>query len=125
MQDSCRIDKWLWAVRLYKTRSQAAEAVSTGKVRVNDESVKNSYHVTPGKFISVKKGLVKYQYRVKGIIEKRVSAPIALQYYEDITPDDELLKLKVNALMPSAFREKGTGRPTKKERRDLDDWMKN
>lgn len=123
MADKCRIDKWLWAVRLFKTRTLAADAVSTGKVKVDEENVKPAYLLTTGRVLNIKKGLVKYKYKVRGIIDKRVSAQIATQYYEDITPEEELLKLKMKEFFPAAFREKGTGRPTKKERRDLDEWM--
>jgi ribosome-associated heat shock protein Hsp15 len=123
MADKCRIDKWLWAVRLFKTRTIAADAVSSGKVKVGDVNVKASYILTVGKIITIKKGIIKYQYRVLGIIEKRVGAQLVHQYYEDITPQEELMKLEANKLLPTAFREKGTGRPTKKERRDLDEWL--
>ncbi|MBC8172622.1 MAG: RNA-binding S4 domain-containing protein [Chitinophagales bacterium] len=125
MSDKCRIDKWLWAVRLFKTRTLATDAVSTGKVKVNDESVKPSYALTSGKIITVRKGVIKYQYRVLALIEKRISASLVVQYCEDITPEEEKLKLITNKNIPSAFREKGEGRPTKKERRELDDWMSN
>ncbi|MBC8046768.1 MAG: RNA-binding S4 domain-containing protein [Fimbriimonadaceae bacterium] len=123
MADKCRIDKWLWAVRLFKTRTLAADAISSGKVKVEEESVKSSFQLTPGKIVTVRKGLVKYKYRVLGILEKRVGAELAKQYCEDITPEEELMKLRVDKMLPSVFREKGTGRPTKKERRDLDEWM--
>lgn len=123
MENKCRIDKWLWAVRLFKTRSLAADAVSTGKVKVNDQTVKASHHLTVGKIITVRKGMVRYQYRVTGLIEKRVGAPLVKGYYEDITPQEELDKLETAKMMPGVFRDKGMGRPTKKERRDLDEWM--
>ncbi|MBK6731875.1 MAG: RNA-binding S4 domain-containing protein [Bacteroidetes bacterium] len=120
--DKCRIDKWLWAVRIYKTRSLAAEAVASGKVRVNDETVKPSHNLLKNKIVKVRKGLVTYQYKVIQLLEKRVGAQLVKEYLEDITPQDELDKLDINKNMPAAFRERGTGRPTKKERRDLDDW---
>ena len=119
----CRIDKWLWAVRLYKSRSVATEAVKAGKAKVGDVSVKPSFEVTVGNIISIPKGIVKYQFKVTGIIEKRVSAVVARNYCEDITPEEEKMKLTHLEFMPAAFRDKGTGRPTKKERRDLDEWM--
>ncbi len=122
-KDSCRIDKWLWAVRLYKTRSIATDAVKAGKVKVNDEAVKPSFEVKTGLIISIPKGVVKYQFLVTGIIDKRVSAPIAREYCKDITPEEEKMKLTHLEYMPAAFRPKGTGRPTKKERSDLDEWM--
>lgn len=118
-----RIDKWLWAVRLFKTRSLAAEAVKSGKVKVNGESVKPAFEVYPGLVVTIPRGVVKYQYKVLQAIEKRVGAPLVKDHCEDITPEEERLKGKVLEFMPAAFREKGTGRPTKKERRDLDDWM--
>lgn len=120
--DKCRIDKWLWAVRIYKTRSLAAEAVASGKVRVNDETVKPSHNLQNNKIVKVRKGLVTYQYKVIQLLEKRVGAQLVKDYLEDITPQDELDKLDMNKNMPTAFRERGTGRPTKKERRDLDEW---
>ena len=122
-KDTCRIDKWLWAVRLYKTRSVATEAVKSGKVKIDGESVKPSFEVKSGLIITIPKGVVKYQYLVTGIIEKRVSAVVAKEYCKDITPEEEKMKATHLQFMPSAFRPKGTGRPTKKERRELDDWM--
>jgi ribosome-associated heat shock protein Hsp15 len=120
-----RIDKWLWAVRLYKTRSLASEAVKNGKVKVNGDSIKPSFEVFPGLVITIPKGVVRYQYKVIAPLEKRVSAPLVKDYMEDITPEEEKMKLTTLEFMPAAFREKGTGRPTKKERRDLDGWMEN
>ncbi len=119
----CRIDKWLWAVRLYKTRNIAAEAVKSGKVKINGDSVKPAFEVYPGLIITIPKGVVRYQFKVLGVIEKRVSAPISKTYCEDVTPEEEKMKLTHLEFMPTAFRNKGTGRPTKKERRDLDEWM--
>lgn len=118
-----RIDKWLWAVRLYKTRSLAAEAVKAGKVKVNGDSVKPSFEVYPGLIITIPKGVVKYQYKVLTAIDKRVGPPLVKDHCEDITPEEEKMKLTTLEFMPDAYREKGTGRPTKKERRDLDTWM--
>ena len=118
-----RIDKWLWAVRLYKTRSLAAEAVKAGKVKVNGESVKPSFEVFPGLVITIPRGVVRYQYQVINAIEKRVGPPLVKDHCADITPEEERLKGTTLEFMPTAFREKGTGRPTKKERRDLDTWM--
>jgi ribosome-associated heat shock protein Hsp15 len=123
--DTVRLDKWLWAVRLYKTRSLATEAVKSGRVKVAGESVKPSFEVKSGLVITIQKGVVKYQFLVTGILQKRVSAPIAREFCKDITPDEEKMKLTHIEFMPSAFREKGSGRPTKKERRELDEWMEN
>jgi len=119
----CRIDKWLWAVRLYKTRNIAAEALKSGKVKINGVNVKPSLEVTAGVIITIPKGVVRYQFKVLGIIEKRVSAVLARNYCEDVTPEEEKMKLTTLEFMPTALRDRGTGRPTKKERRDLDEWM--
>jgi ribosome-associated heat shock protein Hsp15 len=123
--EKCRIDKWLWAIRCYKTRSAASEAATSGKVKVDGQAVKASYMVTVGKTVAVRKGVVTYTYKVLGLIEKRVGAAVAREHYEDLTPPEELDKLKMDSLLPAAFRERGTGRPTKKERRDIDKFNRN
>ena len=122
MPSAVRIDKYLWAVRIYKTRSLAAEACKKGKVSMDDMPAKPSRTVTAGDIIQVKKMPVVYSYRVVDPIEKRVSAKIVDNFVEDVTPPDELDKLK----MKDDFfvkRDRGTGRPTKKERRLLDDML--
>ena len=123
LTQKCRIDRWLWAVRLDKTRNWAAEAVKTGKVKVKGDNVKPSFEVFEGLIITIPKGVVRYQFKVVGVIEKRVSAVLAKNYCEDVTPEEDKMKLTHLEFMPTAFRDKGTGRPTKKERRDLDEWM--
>ncbi len=117
--DKTRIDKWLWAVRIYKTRSLATEACAAGKVKINGESVKASYLLKPGQTIQLNKQGEKSTFKVIKIIEKRVGAPIAIACYEDLTPPEEKNKL----LFPSVFyevRDKGSGRPTKRYRREID-----
>jgi len=120
MTKTVRIDKYLWAVRLYKTRTLATEACKKGRVSMDDMPAKPSRTVTTGDVIQVRKMPVVYSYRVKDPIEKRVGAKIVEQYVEDITPQEELQKLE----MQDDFfvkRDRGAGRPTKKERRLLDD----
>ena len=120
MAKSVRIDKYLWAVRLYKTRTLATEACKKGRVSMDDMPAKPSKTVTAGDVIQVRKMPVLYSYRIKDPIEKRVGAKIVDQYVEDITPQEELQKLE----MQDDFfvkRDRGSGRPTKKERRLLDD----
>ena len=120
MAKSVRIDKYLWAVRIYKTRTLATEACKKGKVSIDDMPAKPSRMVTTGDVIEVKKMPVLYSYRVLDPIEKRVGAKIVDNYVEDITPQEELNKLE----MQDDFfvkRDRGAGRPTKKERRLLDD----
>jgi len=120
MAKSVRIDKYLWAVRVYKTRTLATEACRKGKVSVDDMPAKPSRTITAGDVIEVKKVPVTYSYQVKDPIEKRVGAKIVDQYVENITSQEELHKLE----MQDDFfvkRDRGAGRPTKKERRLLDD----
>ena len=120
MPKTVRIDKYLWAVRVYKTRTLAADACKKGKVTVDEIPAKASRTVSTGDVIKVRKMLVIYSYRVKDPIEKRVGAKIVNDYVENITPQDELQKLD----MQDDFyvkRDRGAGRPTKKERRLLDD----
>jgi ribosome-associated heat shock protein Hsp15 len=120
MSKTVRIDKYLWAVRVYKTRTLATEACKKGRVTVEEMPAKPSRTVTTGDVIRVKKMPVVYSYRVKDPIEKRVGARIVDDYVENITPEEELHKLK---LKDDFFlkRDRGAGRPTKKERRQLDD----
>ena len=120
MAKSVRIDKYLWAVRIFKTRTLATEACKKGKVSMDDMPAKPSRMVTTGDVIEVKKMPVLYSYRVLDPIEKRVGAKIVDNYVDDITPKEELHKLE----MQDDFfvkRDRGAGRPTKKERRLLDD----
>jgi len=120
MPPGVRIDKYLWAVRLYKTRTLATEACKKGRITVDDMPAKPSRNIVAGDVIEVKKMPVVYSYRVLDPIEKRVGARIVEKYVEDITPQEELQKLE---LEDDFFikRDRGTGRPTKKERRLLDD----
>jgi len=118
-----RIDKYLWAVRIFKTRALAAEACKKGKVIVAEIPAKPSRSISSGDVIKVRKMPVIYAYLVKEPIEKRVGAKIVHNHVEDITPQEELDKL----VMQVDFyvkRDRGTGRPTKKERRLLDDLTK-
>jgi ribosome-associated heat shock protein Hsp15 len=120
MPKSVRIDKYLWAVRIYKTRTLATDACRKGKVSMADMPAKPSRTVSAGDVIQVKKIPVVYSYRVIDPIEKRVGAKIVENFVENITPEEELHKLE----MQDDFfvkRDRGAGRPTKKERRLLDD----
>jgi ribosome-associated heat shock protein Hsp15 len=117
---SIRIDKWLWAVRIFKTRSQATNACKNSKVFINETSVKPSHTVKIGDVIEVKHPLITRTFKVIGLLEKRVSAKIAKDFVEEITPAEEFEKLKAIRNNPLAFREKGAGRPTKRERRKID-----
>ena len=115
-----RIDKWLWAVRVFKTRSLASEACAGGKIKIDGIAVKASRNIVQNDVIQVRKGVVKYLYKVRTIAEKRMGAKLVPDYLEDITPNEELVKLKSSQKQPIQTREKGQGRPTKKERRMMD-----
>lgn len=120
-----RLDKWLWAVRVFKTRSDAADACRTNRVLVNDAYAKPSREVKVGDVVSVKKMPVVYQYRVVELVSSRQPAKNVPLYAADITPQSELDKLNVPRETIFIVRDRGTGRPTKKERRELDSLMDN
>lgn len=128
MLEKVRVDKWLWSVRIFKSRTLASSAIKAGKVKLNDESVKPSSNVIRGDRLMVQKNGFNLQFEVLDLIEKRVGAPLAQKCYADRTPEEELNKYKSWFVGRSAAerREKGAGRPTKRERRDIDqfkdDW---
>jgi len=115
-----RIDKWLWAVRLFKTRSIAIEACKRNRVLINNIPVKPSKNIEIGEIIEVKNPPIIKSYKVTGIIGKRVSAKLAIENYENMTPEEEISRLKAVSNSAYIYREKGSGRPTKKERRIID-----
>jgi ribosome-associated heat shock protein Hsp15 len=115
-----RIDKFLWSVRIYKTRSIASEECRKGRIIINDIQVKPSRTVVKNEIITVKKPPVIYSYRVIEPIENRVSAKLVEQFIEDLTPEAEKAKLNIRDSVGIIHRDKGTGRPTKKERRQID-----
>jgi len=120
MEEEVRIDKWLWAVRIYKTRSMATSEIQKGRVTINGIAPKPSRIVKPGEIITVRKPPVTYTYRVKGLLHNRVSAKIAKEYVDDLTPPEEIQKFYQQRLQTNLRREKGSGRPTKKERRQIE-----
>jgi len=115
-----RIDKFLWSVRLYKTRSIASDECRKGRIYINDLQVKPSRSVLKNEIIIVKKPPVIYSYRVIEPIENRVSAKLVANFIEDLTPEEEKAKLDIRHAGGIIYRNKGTGRPTKKERRQID-----
>ena len=117
-----RMDKWLWAVRLYKTRSTAAAACAGGKVRIGGDPVKPARSVRMGEIIIAATGEITRTIRVVNLIERRVAAPQASVCYEDLTPASEYEKPRLPNFRPLAIRPKGTGRPTKKDRRKTDEF---
>ncbi len=121
--DPVRIDKYLWAVRIFKTRSDAAEAVRQNRVTVNGSPVKPSREVRTGDRIGVRRERVNYSYEVVDIVSSRQPAKNVPLYCRDITPQEELDKLPAPRETIFVFRDRGTGRPTKKERREIDSLM--
>lgn len=119
---SARIDKWLWAVRIYKTRSIAADACKKGRVLLNGTQAKPAHTVKEGDIVSVKKPPITWPFKVQQAIEKRVGAKLVSTMMENVTPPDQLELLEVSKISGFINRAKGTGRPTKKERRELEDF---
>jgi len=115
-----RIDKWLWAVRLYKTRSLAATACNNNQVSIEGVNVKPSRAIKIGDVINVKRPPITRTYKVIDLLEQRQSAKIAAEFIEDITPEEEIDKLQLARLQKAGVRDKGLGRPTKKDRRDIE-----
>ena len=115
-----RIDKWLWAVRIFKTRGLANEFCLSGKVKIKGDRIKPSKQIQVGDIITIQKGMIKHVYKVTGLIEKRVSAPLAAENVEDLTPPEETQKITSAFAMKPLIRDRGKGRPTKKERRRMD-----
>jgi len=124
MLEKVRIDKWLWSVRIFKSRTMATEACKRGRVKLGEKVLKPSYFVSPEEQISVRKGGYLFEFKVVKIISKRVSAQLARPCYEDLTPEDELNKYNTWFVGKASAekREKGAGRPTKRDRRDLEDF---
>ena len=118
--DSVRIDKYLWAVRLYKTRSEATDACNGNKVRINGTVSKPSKAVKIGDTVEVHKGLAVLSYKVLQLSENRMGAQLVPEYAEDKTPESERAKLHAPKETVVLRRDKGAGRPTKKDRRTLD-----
>ncbi|MCR5003008.1 MAG: RNA-binding S4 domain-containing protein [Bacteroidales bacterium] len=115
-----RIDKYLWAIRAFKTRTDAADACKGGKVRINGDSAKPSKELRIGDVITVRKGAVQYTYKVLEFLDNRVGAALVPNYAENLTPQEELDKLKAPVETFFVKRDRGLGRPTKKDRRALD-----
>ncbi|MBR6346064.1 MAG: RNA-binding S4 domain-containing protein [Bacteroidales bacterium] len=120
MADSVRIDKYLWAIRVYKTRSDATDACKGNKVKVAGLPVKPSREVKRGDVIEVRKGISTFTYKVKELLEKRVGASLVDDFADNLTPEEELEKMKAPVETFFVRRDRGSGRPTKKERREMD-----
>ena len=119
-----RIDKWLWSVRLFKSRSMATDACKTNQVKSKGISVKPSYLLSVGEIIELKKNGFNLTFKVNSLLDKRVSATLAAPCFDDLTAQEELNKYKewFVGKLGSEFRDRGEGRPTKKERREIDEF---
>lgn len=120
IMDEVRIDKYLWSIRVFKTRSEATDACKGGKIRVNGADTKPSKMVRRGDVIVARKGPVTYTYKVLELIEKRQGAKLVPQYAENLTPAEEIAKLRAPVETFFLKRDRGAGRPTKKDRRQMD-----
>ena len=123
MDNQVRIDKWLWAVRIFKTRSLASEACKKGKVLIDNIPAKSSRVIKIGDIIQVKKSPITYSYKVLQLTGKRMGAKLVPDFMVDVTPKKELEVLEMQKNMNWLQRERGTGRPTKKDRRDLNEFF--
>lgn len=120
MAESIRIDKYLWAIRAFKTRSQATDACKGGKIKMDGIAAKASRDIKIGDIIEFKVGQLNKKIRVTQILKNRVAASLAVQFYEDLTPAEEYERIQFIHEMKTEIRDRGTGRPSKKDRRDLD-----
>ncbi|HJY63956.1 MAG TPA: RNA-binding S4 domain-containing protein [Ignavibacteria bacterium] len=114
-----RIDKYLWCIRIFKSRTLATEACEGGKVKIDGRSVKPSHHINPGDIFTVQQGYIKRAFRIKALLEKRLAAKLITDFAEDITPAEEKEKLELARFASYHSKFKGMGRPTKKDRRAL------
>ena len=123
-KEKLRLDKYLWAIRLFKTRSMAGAACESGKVKFDEGQVKPSKQVTVGDEYEVKTEAKRWRIKVTGLLHNRMAYAEAIKYYLDITPEEEIQRLQYQAAsFHTGKRQSKIGRPTKKERRELDDFM--
>ncbi len=123
MDNEARIDKWLWAARIFKTRTIAADACKNGRVTIGGVNVKPSRMVKEGEIIDVRKPPVTYSYRILKCIENRVGAKLIPEIYENVTDPHQYEILEMTRISGFVDRARGTGRPTKKDRRQLDEFL--
>jgi len=123
MKTEVRIDKWLWAVRLFKTRTLAAEACKKGKVIIKNIQVKPSRNVKVGDVVSIKRNPYLFSFEVLALSENRMNAKLVIDFMKNVTTSDQLELIELAKLAGNTGRDPRTGRPTKKERRDLEDFV--
>ena len=117
-----RLDQWLWAVRVFKTRSLAVTAIRAGHVRINGENAKPAREPRAGELVTARIGVMTRTLRVIGAPPSRVAGKLVAEFAEDLTPPEELEKMRALAFGAPGSRARGSGRPTKRERRELDEW---
>lgn len=122
MSNEVRIDKWLWAVRIFKTRTIASDACKLGRVTINGQRIKPSKMVKVGEVIDVKKPPITYSFKVLALSENRMGAKLVPGFMENVTKKEQLDLLEMNRISGFIDRAKGLGRPTKKDRRDMDEF---
>ncbi len=122
-KEEVRIDKWLWAVRLFKTRSLAAEACKKGKILIHQLHVKPSRNIRVGDIIEIKKAPIVYSFKVLALTENRMGAKLVPNFMENVTSDNQYEILELSKISGFIDRDKGMGRPTKKDRRAIDEFL--
>ena len=124
-KEKLRIDKYLWAIRIFKTRSLATEACKAGKVKLDGQNIKPAHEVKIGEIYQVSKGIERKVIRVTGLLENRMDAKSVINFYADETPIEQTHGFKSMFQAPLLRRDRGTGRPTKRDRREIDDMKDN
>jgi ribosome-associated heat shock protein Hsp15 len=124
-KEKLRIDKYLWAIRIFKTRTLAAEACKAGRIKLEGQNIKPSHEVKVGEVYQVSKGIERKVIRVTALLENRMDAKSVVNFFEDETPAEQTVQFKTMFHAPVLKRERGTGRPTKRERREIDDMKEN
>lgn len=119
--EKLRIDKYLWSIRAFKTRSLATDACKAGRVKLSGQNLKPSHVVKIGETYTVQKGIEKKVIKVVGLLQRRVDAKTAVTYYQDLTPIEDTVAYKSEFNISNLSRDRGAGRPTKKDRREIDD----
>lgn len=122
-KEEVRIDKWMWATRIFKTRTIAVEACKKGRISIQGTTVKASRNIKVGEIIQVRKPPITYSFLVVGLIDKRVGAKLVPEYLKDVTPKEQLDLLEASRISGFIDRAKGTGRPTKRDRRDMEHFV--
>jgi ribosome-associated heat shock protein Hsp15 len=120
-KEKLRIDKYLWAIRIFKTRTMAAEACKAGRVKLDNQNIKPSHEVKVGETYQVSKGIERKMLKVTALLENRTDAKTAVNFYEDLTPVEHTQAFKTIFHAPMLKRDRGAGRPTKRDRREIDD----